>query len=74
MVRQGQIVHLEFGNCYVQDPETGEKLEVILEDDDTFSMEFNMVPAADLAAISAKVVQAVGNSSSVGGPRRGKSL
>ena len=74
MVRQGQIVHLEFGNCYVQDPETGEKLEVILEDDDTFSMEFNMVPAADLAAISAKVVQAVGHPSSVGGPRRGKSL
>ena len=52
-------------------------MEVILEEDDTFSMEFNVVPAADLASISARVVQAVGSSSSsssLGGPRRGRGL
>jgi len=51
LVRNNHIVHLETDNCYVQDKVTGEILPVIHEADDTFSMEFNVVPKAELNAI-----------------------
>ena len=51
LVRNKHIVHLEEDNCYVQDKVTGEILPVIHEPDDTFSMEFNVVPKAELSAI-----------------------
>ena len=50
-MRNNHIVHLETDSCYVQDKVTGEVLPVIHEADDTFSMEFNVVPKAELNAI-----------------------
>ena len=75
LVRNNHIVHLETDNCYVQDKVTGEFLPVIHEADDTFSMEFNVVPKAELNAIFQRVGQAVSKgSASQGGRRQGNRL
>ena len=54
IVRKGDIVHLELNNSYILSPSTGEKIDVQLDDDNTFSVEFQMVPADDINALVQK--------------------
>jgi len=54
IVRKGDIVHLELNKSYILSPSTGEKIEVQLDDDNTFSVEFHMVAADEVNAIVEK--------------------